>query len=168
MPLSRNFDPDWDRFVRSPNYRAIVAAVSVATAIGATASAAVVLSLVDYQAGALDTWSISAKAPVAAGNIALTNAEPIVAPPAVSITPTAAQPEEEMQVPSIFSESPLGPLNRFSDASVTATPNEKEHQAARPIARDGGIHKRIAIHRRQYQFERDPRFSALFQFPHSW
>ncbi len=79
MPLSRNFDPYWGRFVPSPNYRAIVAAVSVATTIGATASAAVVLSLVDYQAGALDAWSISAKAPVAAGNIALTNAEPIVA-----------------------------------------------------------------------------------------
>jgi len=79
MLSSRNFDPDWGRFVPSPNYRAILTAVSVATTIGATASAAVVLSLVDYQAGALDTWSISAKAPVAAGNIALTNAEPIVA-----------------------------------------------------------------------------------------
>jgi hypothetical protein len=79
MLSSRNFDPDWGRFVPSPNYRAILTAVSVATTIGATASAAVVLSLVDYQAGALDAWSISAKAPVAAGNIALTNAEPIVA-----------------------------------------------------------------------------------------
>ena len=69
MPLSRNFDSNWGRFVPSPNYRAIVAAVSVATTIGASASAAVVLLLVDYQAGALDTSSISAKATVAAGNI---------------------------------------------------------------------------------------------------
>lgn len=43
MLSSRNFDPDWGRFVPSPNYRAILTAVFVATAIGATGSAAVVL-----------------------------------------------------------------------------------------------------------------------------
>jgi len=155
MLSSRNFDPDWGRFVPSPNYRAILTAVSVATAIGATGSAAVVLSLVDRQTGVSDTQSISAptKAPtyVAAESITLTKTAPIVEPP-----------EEGAQAPSILSKSPLGPSASF------AMPNEKEHQAALPVARNAGIHKRVEIPRPQHQFRRDPRFSALFQFPHSW
>ena len=164
MPSSRNVHPDWGWFAPPPNYRAILAAVSVATAIGATGSAAVVLSLVDYQAGVSDTQSISApaKAP-----ISLTKAEPIIAPPGESITltkaePIVAPPAEGAQAPSILSKSPLGPSANF------VTPNEKEHQAALPVARNAGIHNRVAIPQPQHQFRRDRRLSALFQFPHSW
>ena len=116
MLSSRNFDPDWGRFVPSPNYRAMLTAVSVATAIGATGSAAVVLSLVDRQTGVSDTQSISAptKAPtyVAAESITLTKAEPIVEPPGRR-SANSIDPQQE----------PSGPFGKLRDAQRERAPS---------------------------------------------
>ena len=83
MRSAGNFHPEWGYLAPAPSFMRIVRITLVATAIGATAGAAVVVSLVNRPSSGATTSSIAAHALV-------TNVQPVT-PPASKILPVVAQ-----------------------------------------------------------------------------
>jgi hypothetical protein len=96
MGFAGNFHPEWGYLAPAPNVMRTARMVVVATAIGATAGAAVVLSLVDrpapgLMADASTTMVVvhSLVQPAEAAVAAAPTAEPVAAATAAPVTPTA-------------------------------------------------------------------------------
>jgi hypothetical protein len=87
MRSTGNFSPEWGYLAPAPSILRTVRVVLVATAVGATAGAGVVLSLVDHSAGDGDKIAVAAHAIVTSAQ-----ADPIQAPvaSAASTAPIAA------------------------------------------------------------------------------
>jgi hypothetical protein len=87
MRSTGNFSPEWGYLAPAPSILRTVRVVLVATAVGATAGAGVVLSLVDHSAGDGDRVAVAAHAIVTSAQ-----ADPIQAPvaSAASAAPIAA------------------------------------------------------------------------------
>jgi hypothetical protein len=151
-----NFHPDWGHFTPAPNFRRIVVVVSAATTIGAMGSAAVVLSLVNFQVGAPDTPPVSAMASAAMSEAAETTM-------LSQAGPSVAQPAEKAQTPSVPPQKPQEPAGKVDNAGA-ASPAK----AAPRVARNAEIRPRLAAHRSKQHFRRFARFFAQFRFNRSW
>jgi len=113
MRSAGNFNSEWGYLAPAPSFMRTARVVLVATAIGATAGAAVVLSLIDRPAAERDkTASITAHAIVTSVQAAPATAIPasssasaaLVAP--VKVT-TAVQPAAQAQVPAVQAPAPV-------------------------------------------------------------
>jgi hypothetical protein len=155
-----NFHPDWGHFTPAPNFRRIVVVVSAATTIGAMGSAAVVLSLVNFQVGAPDTPPVSAVATAAMSETAETTM-------LSQVGPSVAQPAEKAQAPSVPPQEPQGSAGKVDNAGA-ASPAKAAHQAEPRVARNSEIRPRLAAHRSKQHFRRFARFFAQFRFNRSW
>jgi hypothetical protein len=106
MRSTGNFSPEWGYLAPAPSILRTVRVVLVATAIGATAGAGVVLSLVDHSAGDGDKVAVAARAIV----VTSVQAAPVQAP-----------------VMSVMSEAKIAPA---AAAPVAQTSLQKPVQAA--------------------------------------
>jgi hypothetical protein len=140
MRFAGNFHPEWGYLAPAPNVMRTVRIVAVATAIGATAGAAVVLSLADHPASnpvadagksLVVVHSLVQPAEAAAPAMTPAPAPPVVAvaaPPVVAQpAPTIASPPQHMQAsaqpiaPSAIARQPA-PLASDSSTMATAQP----------------------------------------------
>jgi hypothetical protein len=89
MRSAGNFSPEWGYLAPAPSFLRTARVVLVATAVGATAGAAVVLSLVDRPAADATKTQIAAHAIVTS----------VHATPAAAVTPSAPAPVAALAVP---------------------------------------------------------------------
>src|ERR1700675_1668783 len=94
MRSAGNFNPEWGYLAPAPSFMRTARVVLVATAIGATAGAGVVLSLVDHPAADGEKMSVAAHAIVTAvqaapGPARTMTAAPVAAAAAVNVPPAA-------------------------------------------------------------------------------
>jgi hypothetical protein len=116
MRSAGNFHPEWGYLAPAPSFMRTARIVLVAMAIGATAGAAVIISLVQRPAADSANTSIAAHA--------LVTSVPVVDEPPVASAPT--------DVPAL-AQSPLA-----SQSAVAATASQAP--AANPLANNGAIH----------------------------
>lgn len=112
-----NFHPEWGYLAPAPGFLRTLRVAVVATAIGATAGAVVVVSLVERPGANDDTTSIAAHA--------LVTRAPIVAAPVVSASPVSRV------LSATVPRSPVRPAVRPAQASVAPvqTPNRPAPQS---------------------------------------
>src|ERR1700684_3106498 len=89
MRSAGNFSPEWGYLAPAPSFMRTARVVLVATAIGATAGAVVVLSLVDRPAVEGGKSLVAAHAIVTSVQAATATTIPITAAPVAAIAPTA-------------------------------------------------------------------------------
>jgi len=142
MRSAGNFSPEWGYLAPVPSFARTARIVLVATAIGATAGAGVVLSLVDrpaqpertpVAARAIVTSARAAPAP-AAPEISAAPVTPAAAPvsvPAASPTPTVATSEVPPARPQATPPAPSQPAN--VPTAVSSTADHPPVQASAPI-----------------------------------
>jgi hypothetical protein len=136
MRSAGNFSPEWGYLAPAPSFARTARIVLVATAIGATAGAGVVLTLVDRSpepqrtsvaARAIVTSVHEVAAPVASQMSAAPMA-PVTAPVAVPLAPEASPPANSpLTPPDVASQSPdhaLVPVSQPGDQPVAAPPTE--------------------------------------------
>jgi hypothetical protein len=87
MRSAGNFSPEWGYLAPAPSFMRTARIVLVATAIGATAGAGVVLSLVDHPAAEGDRTSVAAHAIVTSVQAATTSTEPLMSAPVTAAAP---------------------------------------------------------------------------------
>ena len=110
MRSTGNFSPEWGYLAPAPSMLRTARVVLVATAIGATAGAGVVLSLVDHSAGDGDKVAVAARAIV----VTSVQAAPVQAPTmseakmAPKIAPAAAAPVAQTPVQKSVQAATLG------------------------------------------------------------
>jgi ribonuclease E len=92
MRSAGNFSPEWGYLAPAPSFMRTVRVVLVATAVGATAGAAVVLSLVDRPAPAGEATAVAAHAIVTSVQAATAPTMQAPAPMAAVTPPPAATP----------------------------------------------------------------------------
>jgi hypothetical protein len=154
MRSTGNFSPEWGYLAPAPSIMRTVRVVLVATAVGATAGAGVVLSLVDRSAADGEQVSVGAHAivtsaqaapapaPVAAaapgspgGNAA--NAAPVVAAAPVLSAPQAPAPSAVQAAPQVQAAAPVtqpvatAPAQQASNAPAVP-PSDASAPAAPP------------------------------------
>lgn len=120
MRSSGNFSPEWGYLAPAPSFLRTARIVAVATAIGATAGAAVVLSLVDRPA------ADSSQASVAAHAIMTTvEAAPATGAPAndASVTSTAAPVNVTTAAPAPVASHAASPQPGAAHAPTETTPD---------------------------------------------
>ena len=125
MRSAGNFSPEWGYLAPAPSFMRTARIVLVATAIGATAGAGVVLSLIDRPAAEADKTSVAAHAIVTSAQAAPASTTPLtgaavhstVAPVTVTALPQTVPPAAQPQA-----ATPIAP-------QVATQP-----QAATPIA----------------------------------
>src|SRR5690242_228327 len=121
MRSAGNFSPEWGYLAPAPSFARTARVVLVATAIGATAGAGVVLSLIDRSTEPEKT-PVAARAIVTSVRAA---AVPSVSPAApVPVAPTAvAAPATPTPQPASITAAPITPTNAATNAAVrTAAP----------------------------------------------
>jgi hypothetical protein len=116
MRSTGNFSPEWGYLAPAPSVLRTARVVLVATAIGATAGAGVVLSLVDHSAGDGDKVAVAARAivvtsvqaaPVQAPVMSEAKIAPKIAPPAVAaVAPVAQMPVQKPVQAAAFGQTP--------------------------------------------------------------
>jgi hypothetical protein len=105
MRSAGNFSPEWGYLAPAPSFMRTARIVLVATAVGATAGAAVVLSLVDHPATDGNQTSITAHAIVTSVQVtSVQAATPATMPlasaaPAVVVAPISVPPAVQAQIP---------------------------------------------------------------------
>ncbi|HUD89159.1 MAG TPA: hypothetical protein VMR17_22120, partial [Xanthobacteraceae bacterium] len=116
MRFAGNFHPEWGYLAPAPNFMRTVRIVAVATAIGATAGAAVVLSLADHPASN----------PVADAGKSLVVVHSLVQPAeaATPATAPAPAPTAALAAPPVIAQP----------APTTASPPQHVQASAQPIA----------------------------------
>jgi hypothetical protein len=136
MRSAGNFHPEWGYLAPAPSFMRTARVVLVATAIGATAGAVVVVSLVARPGADADNTSIAAHALVTSPPVVVTSpmtAAPSVAKAAATVAPapTAAQPSaqapaKDASASKLNAASPSSPtvpaVAPASIATVTQTP----------------------------------------------
>jgi len=112
MRSAGNFSPEWGYLAPAPSFMRTARIVLVATAIGATAGAGVVLSLVDHPAADGEKTSIAARAIVVTSVQAATApTAPVTTAPVTSIAPgnaatnLAPQPAAQTKIPAVAPRS---------------------------------------------------------------
>jgi len=149
MRFGGNFNPEWGYLASAPSFVRTARIVVVATAIGATAGAAVVLSLVDRPqplpaAGAGNTLVVvhslvqpaEAAAPaVPAAPLAAPVASAAVAPPVTAQLPAAASESHSIATPAMPS-APAMPAS--ATALAESPPAQPPSEAAVPLADNVG------------------------------
>jgi hypothetical protein len=110
MRSAGNFSPEWGYLAPAPSRLRTVRVVLVATAIGATAGAGVVLSLVDRPTGDADRVAVAAHAIVTSAQAA-----PAMESPKVSAAPVA--------VPAISPAAATAPAKTATAAPAQVTPS---------------------------------------------
>jgi hypothetical protein len=144
MRSAGNFSPEWGYLAPAPSFARTARIVLVATAIGATAGAGVVLTLVDRSSEPQRT-SVTARAivtsvhQVAAPFASQTSARPMTAetaPVAVSKAPQESPPSNSPLAPSdVANQSPnhaLVPVSQPADQSAAAPSTEANASAQAP------------------------------------
>jgi hypothetical protein len=182
MQSGRNVDPEWGHVAPASSLRRVLGAAAVAVAVGATGSAAVVLSVVGNQGDSPDPVVMAARvaAPV-------DTAPPVGAqahPPASAATPRPASapsaappvipPSEDAQR-SDPPAQPAGPPAKLADADISAAPaagpavptEDTPHATAHP-SRNAGLHRRYAPWGPQAFRRFAHSFFATFQNRRSW
>jgi len=116
MRSTGNFSPEWGYLAPTPSILRTVRVVLVATAIGATAGAGVVLSLVDHSVGDGDKVAVAARAivvtsvqaaPIQAPAMSEAKIAPKVAPPAVAaVAPVAQTPVQKPVQAAALGQTP--------------------------------------------------------------
>jgi hypothetical protein len=144
-----NFHPVWGNLAATSSLRHTLLVTVVATAVGGTASAAVVLSLVNYSLTGPGGRSISAEAPA-------NKAEASGVGIAAQIVPTV--------------EHMLPPLRAgmINDGSVAAVSMEARHRGALRIERKVPKHRRVVDSRPKVHWWRFARIFTPFPHSHSW
>jgi type IV secretory pathway VirB10-like protein len=106
MRSTGNFSPEWGYLAPAPSMLRTARVVLVATAIGATAGAGVVLSLVDHSAGDGDKVAVAARAIV----VTSVQAAPVQAPTMseAKMAPAAAAPVAQTPVQKSVQAATLG------------------------------------------------------------
>jgi hypothetical protein len=89
MRSAGNFSPEWGYLAPAPSFMRTVRVVLIATAVGATAGAAVVLSLVDRPAGG-EATAVAAHAIVTSAQAAAAPALPAPSVPVAVVTSSSA------------------------------------------------------------------------------
>src|SRR5581483_221349 len=114
MRSGGNFSPEWGYLAPAPSFARTARVVLVATAIGATAGAGVVLSLIDRPSEPEKT-PIVARAIVTSVRAA---AVPSVSPAgAVTVAPTTvAAPAKPIAQPASIAAPPIAPANTTTNA----------------------------------------------------
>ncbi|MGA8077112.1 MAG: hypothetical protein WB868_06980 [Xanthobacteraceae bacterium] len=123
MRSAGNFNPEWGYLAPAPSFMRTLRVILVATAIGATAGAAVVISLIDRPAGAGDKIASTAHAIVTS-----VQAAPAAAVPLAAVATAAAPVKLTAPVPA--------PILRQASASPMAQPVEARtapQDAAPPV-----------------------------------
>jgi hypothetical protein len=126
MRSTGNFSPEWGYLGPTPSILRTVRVVLVATAIGATAGAGVVLSLVDHSAGDGDKVAVAARAIVvtdvqAAPVQAPTTSEAKIAPVAVApLAQTPVQKSFQAAAPDNAAPAVTAPAQDAATASATS------------------------------------------------
>jgi hypothetical protein len=141
MRSAGNFSPEWGYLAPAPSFMRTARVVLVATAIGATAGAGVVLSLVDHPAADGEKMSVAAHAIVTAvqaapGPARTMTAAPVAAAAAVNVPP-AAQAQTPGQSPvriSIPAAAPRAALASQSPALASPQPAADTASPAPPSA----------------------------------
>jgi hypothetical protein len=104
MRFAGNFHPEWGYLAPAPSFMRTARIVLVATAVGATAGAGVVLSLVDRPATAFAETSVAARTLVRSVDAASTSVSmsqaPVDTPQVVQINTSAAVPDQSTKPPS--------------------------------------------------------------------
>ncbi|MGB7034420.1 MAG: hypothetical protein WBD71_02760 [Xanthobacteraceae bacterium] len=121
MRSASNFNPEWGYLAPAPSFMRTLRVILVATAIGATAGAAVVLSLIDRPAGTGDKTASTAHAIVTSVQVAPAAAVPLaaVATAAVPVKLTAAEPASASPHPG---SAPMAQPIEASAAAQHAAP----------------------------------------------
>jgi hypothetical protein len=145
-----NFYPEWGHLAAPSTLRHSLFVTSVALAVGATASAAVMLSLVDSSAMQPRIVSTSAQTLV-------TKAEASGASTTTQDLPTAV---EKNPPPAI--------TGTIHDDAVTTAPTDAGHRAAVHIGRKAREHRRVVIQRRKTHRWQFARGFAPFPRDRSW
>jgi type IV secretory pathway VirB10-like protein len=144
MRAGRRVHPEWGHVAPASSLRRILGATAVAIAVGATGSAAVVLSMVGNQDGAADRAVTAARASISAEEAA--PAAP-AKPPAAS--PAAAPPQDTASArpepPEPPPAAPPAPAEKLADADVSAAPAAPVDDAhgAGAHGRNAGVHRRF-------------------------
>ena len=97
MRSSGNFSPEWGYLAPAPSMLRTLRVVLVATAVGATAGAGVVLSLVDHSTSNVDKVAVAAHAIVTSAQAASAQESPAVnavTAPLAAAAPAVARSEE--------------------------------------------------------------------------
>jgi hypothetical protein len=138
MRSAGNFHPEWGYLAPAPSFMRTLRIVLVATAIGATAGAVVVVSLVERPGADDDNTSIAAHAlvtsapivtaPVAAGSVGKAAAL------AQSPMPTNAQPDHSSAAPTLQASAPKTLPSISHQAAIAASTNEPDAASPPPPA----------------------------------
>jgi hypothetical protein len=140
MRSAGNFSPEWGYLAPAPSMLRTVRVVLVATAVGATAGAAVVLSLVDHPAGDADRVSVAAHAIVTSAQAApamesaRVSAAPIVAPPITApnkVTAAVAAPQV-VQTPQVQTPQVQTPQVQAQQVQAAVQPSDPAQPIAAP------------------------------------
>lgn len=137
MRSAGNFHPEWGYLAPAPSFMRTVRTLLVASAVGATAGAAVILSLAEHPGEEIAKTSVSSPVLVTTIQAAVPVPSDIAATPAVAVTPvskpalasmpaaadakletSAAPPRSEAAAPAV------------SDASTASTPDAPANVAA--------------------------------------
>lgn len=113
MRSAGNFHPEWGYLAPAPSFVRTARLAVVATAIGATAGAAVVLSLVERPAAAVGTTAVASHVVVTSVQAATPPA--IITNPVNKPSPASTPPAVEVHVPT--------PTGLQADAQVASQPN---------------------------------------------
>ncbi len=132
MPLSGNFHPEWGCLAPAPNFMRTARVVAVATAIGATSGAAVVLSLVERPAASPATDAgetlvvvhslvqpADERAPTAPSPAVAATAAPVAKPVSVAKPTTVAVPRT-VAAPRIVATPAAAPAATPSQMPISA------------------------------------------------
>jgi hypothetical protein len=137
MRSAGNFRPEWGYLAPAPSFARTARIVLVATAIGATAGAGVVLSLID-RSPAQERTSVAARAIVtsvheaAAPAASQTSATPVTAPAAPPPSPPASSPVTPSDVASQSPNHALVPPGERADQRGAAPSTEANASAQGP------------------------------------
>ena len=144
MRSSGNFSPEWGYLAPAPSRLRTLRVVLVATAVGATAGAGVVLSLADRSTGNVDRVAVAAHAIVTSAQAASVQESPAVnavtgplaaAAPAVAQTRSENKPNVAVALPaqSVAPPSPQVQTPQVQASQVQAAPAMLQpDQAAQP------------------------------------
>jgi hypothetical protein len=132
-----NFHPEWGYLAPAPSFMRTARIALVATAIGATAGAVVVVSLAAHPGADAENTSIAAHALVTAPPVVVTSPAPPVAKasPAVAPASMAAQQRQAM-TPGVQAPAPLVAADGPASAGKlnTALPQSQTPAAAASVA----------------------------------
>jgi hypothetical protein len=140
MRSAGNFSPEWGYLAPAPSFMRTARVVLVATAVGATAGAAVVLSLIDRPAVEGEKSLVAAHAIVTSVQAATAMPTPVTAAPVASVaSSTAVITTIPVNAPPAAQAPPQPAVVPQSMATITSPAATAEPAAALPQRSSSGI-----------------------------